>query len=111
MSRCLGSLNSNKDFRYHSRYRRSKITHFTFADDFFLFCHRDAKFVIAAWAQFQKFYNAFGLQVNKKKCAIYFTALSLYEEQYICELLQVPKGEIPFRYLGVPLSSKKLTIH
>lgn len=50
------------------------------------------------------------MSVNPDKSAIYFGGLS--EEHYLtlANSLGMPIGELPFRYLGVLLSHKKLTI-
>ncbi|XP_021750486.1 uncharacterized protein LOC110716169 [Chenopodium quinoa] len=58
----------------------------------------------------QKFSNASGLSANLDKSDAYFGGIL---DHIRCELQQVlgmSNGTLPFMYLGVPLSSKKLTI-
>ncbi|XP_021745255.1 uncharacterized protein LOC110711184 [Chenopodium quinoa] len=46
----------------------------------------------------------------KLKSEAYFGGVSDYNQAVLLHILGVAPGNIPFRYLGVPLSSKKLTI-
>lgn len=50
------------------------------------------------------------LSANLDKSEVYFGGVSADIQKELRELLGVSQGTIPFRYLGVPLSSKKLTI-
>lgn len=60
--------------------------------------------------QFNIFSQASGLIANLEKCVVYFVRTSAEMEAHINNVLGMTKGELPFRYLGVPLSSKKLTL-
>ncbi|XP_057522566.1 uncharacterized protein LOC130802571 [Amaranthus tricolor] len=51
-----------------------------------------------------------GLSVNKGKNALYFTGVDDAMSFKLVQASQVPKGVLPFRYLGVPLSAKRLGI-
>ncbi|XP_019229394.1 PREDICTED: uncharacterized protein LOC109210430 [Nicotiana attenuata] len=59
---------------------------------------------------FQMFLSASGLIVNPNKSCIYLevwiTCFSLLHQQ-IMDILGYANGELPFRYLGVPLSTKR----
>ena len=61
--------------------------------------------------EFSNFSTVSGLQANLDKSCIYFCGLSVQDQEAIQELLPIPKGQLPFRYLGVPLSSRKLSFH
>lgn len=39
LSRCFNTLHKDKKFKFHSRCKRSMITHMAFADDLLLFFH------------------------------------------------------------------------
>nr|XP_009770787.1 PREDICTED: uncharacterized protein LOC104221414 [Nicotiana sylvestris] len=49
-------------------------------------------------------------QANKDKSSIYMAGVDADEKQAILNTLGFEEGTLPFRYLGVPLSSKKLTL-
>ena len=49
-----------------------------------------------------------GLHINSSKSAIYFAGVHVNDEACILDAIGVLKGVLPFRYLGCPLSSKRL---
>ncbi|OIT38047.1 hypothetical protein A4A49_58128, partial [Nicotiana attenuata] len=59
---------------------------------------------------FNQFSKASGLQANLGKSSIYFGGVSQTDQELILRNLGFTKGLLPFKYLGVPLSTKKLTI-
>ncbi|WMV10561.1 hypothetical protein MTR67_003946, partial [Solanum verrucosum] len=58
----------------------------------------------------QEVSKASGLQANTDKSSIYIAGVSDQTKQDIVEVLGFNVGTLPFRYLGVPLSSKKLIV-
>ncbi|CAK8560654.1 unnamed protein product [Lathyrus sativus] len=60
---------------------------------------------------FRKFSNSTGLMMNPNKCKIYFGGLDMETRKTLKELLGFQEGVLPFKYLGIPLSSKRLTIN
>ncbi|XP_075098979.1 uncharacterized protein LOC142175873 [Nicotiana tabacum] len=53
--------------------------------------------------------SASSLIANRNKSCIYFGGVSNLLQQQIMDMLGYTKGELPFRYLGVPLSTKRLS--
>ncbi|XP_070022732.1 uncharacterized protein [Nicotiana sylvestris] len=53
--------------------------------------------------------GASGLVANPNKSCIYFGGVNQLTQQQIMETLGYKKEELPFRYLGVPLSNKRLS--
>ena len=51
------------------------------------------------------------LKINSIKSTVYAVGVHEDVEARILEAIRVPKGELPFRYLGFPLSSKWISIH
>ncbi|XP_019104875.1 uncharacterized protein LOC109134917 [Beta vulgaris subsp. vulgaris] len=49
-----------------------------------------------------------GLQASIEKNCIYFGGVCQEEASQLAKRIQMPIGTLPFRYLGVPLASKKL---
>ena len=58
---------------------------------------------------FEEFSMASGLRANLEKSSGYFGGVQTQEQQEILEEFEYTKGELPIRYLGVPLSTKKIT--
>ena len=52
-----------------------------------------------------------GLHINWSKSAIYIAGLSEDSKAYVLDAIGVPKGQLPFRYLGFPLLAKRLSVH
>lgn len=77
-----------------------------FADDLLLFSRGDLVSDQRLFSKLQQFSSASGLQVNLQKSSIYFGEVKPDVQLQILELLGMEKGELPFRYLGVPLSTK-----
>uniref|UniRef100_A0A0V0HM10 Putative ovule protein n=1 Tax=Solanum chacoense TaxID=4108 RepID=A0A0V0HM10_SOLCH len=59
---------------------------------------------------FQLFSKALGLQENMSKCSIYFGGVSSIESAKIIQYTGFTAGQLPFKYLGIPLSTKKLSL-
>lgn len=111
LSRCLAELKQNPDFNYHPRCERLCITHLMFADDLLLLSRGDETSLNLIYQAFQKFSHASGLEANLSKSTVYFGGLKDHEMKELQQVLPIPEGALPFTYLGVPLSAKKLTIN
>lgn len=98
------------NFNFHPRCRKLGVTHICFADDLLMFCRADLISVKLLHSAFIAFSKASGLQANPDKSTTYFAGVNTDAKQEILEYLGYDEGTMPFRYLGVPLSSKKLTL-
>ncbi|XP_049405161.1 uncharacterized protein LOC125868574 [Solanum stenotomum] len=58
----------------------------------------------------QNFSDVLGLQANETKSSIYVVRVTQEVKNDILTLLGFDEGTLPFKYLGVPLSTNKLTI-
>ncbi|OIT08137.1 hypothetical protein A4A49_62870, partial [Nicotiana attenuata] len=56
------------------------------------------------------FANASGLQANMSKSSVYFGGFPQPIRDRIVSKLGFVYGELPFKYLGIPLSTKKLSL-
>ncbi|XP_070036046.1 uncharacterized protein [Nicotiana tomentosiformis] len=86
------------------------LVHFKLSvcNDFLLFCRGDYISVQMLYNYFQEFSQVFVLVANKDKSSIYFGGVSEGTKKAIMEILGFTKGEMSFRYLGVPVSTKRL---
>ncbi|XP_074304886.1 uncharacterized protein LOC141639737 [Silene latifolia] len=57
---------------------------------------------------FATFSAASGLQMNKQKSNIYFTGVQRQIKDYIISISGCVEGQLPFKYLGVPITAGKL---
>ena len=110
LSRCLHELTLNPDFHFHPRCEKLAITHMMFADDLLLFARADPLSASLLYQAFEKFSCASGLAANLEKSSVYFGGVPAGEQAVIQQVLPIPIGCLPIRYLGVPLTSKKLSV-
>ncbi|XP_021769701.1 uncharacterized protein LOC110733940 [Chenopodium quinoa] len=109
LSRCMSQLANNPDFNHHPRCERLNLTHMMFADDLLMFARAYRESVRLLMMTFMNFSQALGLEAKLDKNNIYFAGIFEVVREDILGVINVPIGELPFRYLGVPLSSKKLS--
>ncbi|XP_060217109.1 uncharacterized protein LOC132644539 [Lycium barbarum] len=110
LSRSLNELKEDKAFKFHPRCAKLGITHLCFADDLLLFVKGDYTAVTKLHEKFTRFSKASALQANLAKSAIYMGGVDPTESTRITQFLGYATGELPFKYLGVPLTSKKLNL-
>ncbi|XP_074291736.1 uncharacterized protein LOC141618530 [Silene latifolia] len=85
------------------------LNHLLFADDLLLFSKGDEVSIMWLLRAFSTFSIASGLSLNKEKSDIYFNRMPQASINTILQVFGFKRGSLPFRYLGVPISSKKLT--
>ena len=73
-----------------------------------LFCKVDYRSVLTLVNCIDSFSQASCLAANSAKSAIYIAGVSPHMGMELTSITQFPLGKLPFRYLGVPLSSKHL---
>ncbi|XP_059285182.1 uncharacterized protein LOC132038545 [Lycium ferocissimum] len=95
LSRNLKGLKQGQGFRFHPKCSKLKLTHLCFADDLLLFTIGDL---------------TSDYKLTLTRVFVYFGGVALPEQNRILTHLGYTKGTLPFRYLGVPLLSKKLTL-
>lgn len=105
LASCLGTLGGNKDYKYHPKCLRTKITHLAFANDFYFV--EGIRTVRAIHEKYLKFSRASGLHLNPEKSAIYAPGVDEQTEKILRDYTSVQQGILTLKYLGVPLSSKK----
>ena len=93
---------------FHPKCKKSRVMELLFADDLLVFTKPDAKSLKALRLVLGGFAGDFALHINNSKSAIYLAGVkgggrAGYLEGYWC-----PDGELPFKYLGFPLASKRL---
>ncbi|XP_057517996.1 uncharacterized protein LOC130798917 [Amaranthus tricolor] len=97
-------------YGFHSRCKKTKLSHLCFADDLMLFYKGNVPSVRVLHQCIQAFSNTSRLQANASKVAIYIAGVTSTNRAAIGALTHFPFGSLPFRYLGIPLSSKRLSI-
>ncbi|XP_019252766.1 PREDICTED: uncharacterized protein LOC109231563 [Nicotiana attenuata] len=109
LSRLLQGLKHTKEYRFHPRCGKLDITHLSFAYDLLMFARGDSKSVSTLHACFMHFSATSRLLANPNKSAIYFGGVAQDIRQEILQNTGYSLGELPFKYLDIPLDTKKLT--
>ncbi|XP_056690288.1 uncharacterized protein [Spinacia oleracea] len=109
-SRIMKLIASHRNFKHHSRCKRVNLNHLCFADDLLLFCHGDVTSFQLMLEGLTLFSSSTGLQVNPSKSSIYFCGFSAHAKNIITGLSGYNIDNFPFRYLGVPISPKKIQL-
>ncbi|KAK9697943.1 hypothetical protein RND81_08G071500 [Saponaria officinalis] len=86
------------------------LNHLCFADDALLFCRGDKAFVWWMLRAFSTFTKPSGLRMSPTKSYIYFNGVPTAVISDIVQRSGLQLGTLPFRYLGVPISPKKLSV-
>lgn len=105
-------MRTKTDFNFHAKCERSNITHLAFADDLMLFCRGDQGSLKILSNVMEEFSACSGLEINKDKSNFFVGGVQERELEEVEQVFGFPLGELPVKYLGVPLASVKLnTMH
>ncbi|CAK8578548.1 unnamed protein product [Lathyrus sativus] len=111
LNRVLCRMQQNPDFNHHVKCEKLSITHLTFADDILLFSRGDTRSVEIMMEAICNFTKATGLMLNATKSRIYFGGVEENVKDAILQKTLFVEGSLPFKYLGVPLTTKRLSIN
>lgn len=92
-----------KKFGLHPRCQSLALTHLCFADDLMVFVEGSKKSIEGALAVFDEFAVWSGLSISLEKSTIYMAGISEVEKSSILRNFPLAVGELPVRYLGLPL--------
>ena len=84
------------------------VSHVIFADDLMIFVKADKKNARHLKLVLQEFTALSGLTINSSKSAIFFYGL-VKQRNSIAAHLDLTQGQLPVKYLGLPLLSKRLS--
>lgn len=81
-----------------------------FADDLLIFCRGDVGSVNAVKDMMSSFSAMSGLEVNQGKSSVFVAGVPPHVKDQLLHILGFQEGSFPVRYLGVPLSPRRLLI-
>ncbi|XP_074265530.1 uncharacterized protein LOC141587968 [Silene latifolia] len=109
LSRILDHVTTTMSFKFHPLCGRLQLSHLLFADDLLLFSKGDTHSIMILLRAFATFSIATGLQMNSMKSNIYFNGVHHSVKADIIEVSGFVEGTLPFKYLGVPIVSGRLS--
>ena len=87
------------------------ISHLIFADDVIIFSKGTPYAAYNLKRLLEDFHHFLGLGVNWNKSSIIFSYCDEETQTMVKGFHNVNKGSFPFRYLGIPMSSRRLSHH
>lgn len=108
LTRLLREVGNRKAFQFHDRCGKLELNHLCFADDLILFCHGDFVSILLMLQALKLFFATSGLVPNEEKSALYCSGMADSDVQRVLEVSKLKRSQLPFRYLGIPIYSKRL---
>lgn len=109
-TRILKKMSNIDDFCFHHRCKSLKLYYLVFANDLMLFYKGGVKSVHLMIRALKAFSNAFGLSANNEKSVIYFGNVHEEIKLRILQVTRFQMGSFSFRYLGVLITSRRLSV-
>nr|GEX12154.1 reverse transcriptase domain, reverse transcriptase zinc-binding domain protein [Tanacetum cinerariifolium] len=103
-------VRKSNSFEYHRYCFELELINLCFADDLFLFTHRDANSASVIMEALDEFKFASGLTPSLPKSTTYFCNVLNHIKISILHILPFEEGRLLVKYLGVPLVSSRLFI-
>ncbi|WZZ89725.1 hypothetical protein YC2023_118304 [Brassica napus] len=109
LSRLLDRAQAEGSFRLHPLCSDPKLTHLLFADDLLVFSDGSRMSTAGIKETMNLFKNWSGLDINETKSEIFYGGYSDIQKSVLSDLSGFQRGEFPTRYLGLPLSPKRIS--
>ncbi|XP_010677958.1 uncharacterized protein LOC104893541 [Beta vulgaris subsp. vulgaris] len=109
LTRTLKKVGQHPRFKYHPRCKGLHLNHLMFADDVILCCEGDFYSIYLMLQGFKLFSMSSGLCINETKSEFYTAGMIASDAQRFKDVSGFSHGTLPFKYVGVPIYSKKLS--
>ncbi|KAL0320490.1 UNVERIFIED_CONTAM: hypothetical protein Sradi_5310500 [Sesamum radiatum] len=103
-------IEQDEEFTFHWKCRDIGLFQLSFADDLLLFSSADESFVGLFRRSLQIFAGLSGLCANPAKSQLIISKSAHTHREQLLHLLRFQEGTLPVRYLGLPLTSSRLTL-
>lgn len=95
---------------YHPRCKNILLTHLSFADDLMVFTDGTKRSIEGILRVLDDFAAISGLKISLEKSTLYTAGTTQNEEEDILSTFPLASGQLPVRYLGLPLLTKRMTV-
>ncbi|XP_062100393.1 uncharacterized protein LOC133806289 [Humulus lupulus] len=109
LSRIMLKVSSYPSYKFHDWCASLKLNHLCFADDILLFSHGDFISILWMLRGLKLFSKTSGLFPNEAKSAIYCSGMCESEIERVVSASGFTQSSLPFRYLGIPICSKRIS--
>ena len=110
LSRILNVVKLDKWFKFHPLCQKIELNHLAFANDLLLFAKANPYSICLLMRAYKTFSGASGLIMNKEKSDIYMNGVDAGVAQRLVSISGMNLGALPIRYLGVNISSTRLSV-
>ncbi|KAG7560295.1 Reverse transcriptase domain [Arabidopsis thaliana x Arabidopsis arenosa] len=109
LSKMLDRAADAKQFGFHPKCKQLGLTHLSFADDLMILSDGKIRSIEGIVDVFDKFAKRSGLRISMEKSTVYMAGISPIIRQSIEDKFPFAVGQLPVRYLGLPLVTKRFT--
>ncbi|KAL2235680.1 UNVERIFIED_CONTAM: hypothetical protein Sindi_1300200 [Sesamum indicum] len=106
----LQLIEQDLQFSYHWKCEPAKVFQLGFADDLLLFCRADLNSLRTLKRGLDRFAEWSGLRLNVQKSHVIISRSAQGWKDQILTIMGFQEGQLPMRYLGLPLLSSRLSI-
>lgn len=100
-----------KQIGYHPRCKNILLSHLCFADDVLVFTDGTKRSVEGILEVFKDFASVSGLKISLEKSTMYTAGLQESTKEDILTTFPFSSGQLPVRYLGLYLLTKRMTVN
>ena len=109
LSKMLDKAAGAHKFGFHPKCKRLGLTHLSFADDLMVLSDGKVRSIEGIVEIFYEFYKHSGLKISMEKSTLYMAGASPIVRAEIADKFLFEVGQLPVRYLGLPLVTKRLS--
>lgn len=109
LTACIKKATIADSFVYHWRTKDLQLTHLIFADDLLLFSKGDSNSIDLLMKGVECFSKCSGMIPNPDKSLCFFGNVNSTVQEFALNLTGFTRGTLPVKYLGLPLTSNKIT--
>nr|GEV88078.1 RNA-directed DNA polymerase, eukaryota, reverse transcriptase zinc-binding domain protein [Tanacetum cinerariifolium] len=106
----IKNISKSGNFKYHYGCKELKLTHMCFVDDLMVLCNGDTESLKVVKKSLDEFSSVSGLFLNLRKSTIFFGSISKSLKEDMLNILPFKCGNLPMKYLGIPLLAKRLGV-
>lgn len=96
-------------FVYHPKCEKLRVSHLNFPDDMFILSAANEDSFRTIKTTMDEFEGLAGLKPNLQKSQVFLAGIEDEEKHRLCDIMQMASGELPVKYLGLPLITTRLT--
>ncbi|KAL1198538.1 putative ribonuclease H protein [Cardamine amara subsp. amara] len=109
LSKLLDKAASARQTGFHPKCKNLGLTHLSFADDILVFTDWKIRSIEGIVEVFDEFARYSGLQISLEKSTLYLAGVTAPTRDGINTRFPFSIGQLPVRYLGLPLLTRKMT--